>query len=521
MDEHPVGIDGWFRRSVQRYPDLPALEVAGARLSYLELDALVSTVAARILNRSSRPRAMGLCASRSVAAYAGYLAGLRSGIPVVPLQPAAPALRNQTVCTAAGADLLITDGAAEAGELLERTTAAVLDLTGLSDRPEQVCPTAPAHQAVPSDIAYVLFTSGTTGRPKGVPIRHRQLADYVPYNACRYGVEPGDRLSQTFDLTFDPSVFDMAIAWYAGATLVVPTVTEILTPARFVTEHRITHWFSVPSVISLAQRLRGLTPGSMPGLRWSIFAGEQLRLDQARAWARAAPGSRVSNAYGPTELTITCVAYDLPEDLARWPSTSNGTVPIGRPYPHLEVLFNPASGLDETGAAELCMRGSQRFEGYLDPEDNRDRFVRQAEAAGAQTAAPSDQDWYRTGDLVNWQDGELVHLGRIDDQIKISGHRIEIAEVEHALRQHPAVDEVIVLAVGVGAAPPALHAFYTGIEVPEPELIRHAQQLLPIYMVPARLRHVVALPVNSNGKLDRSALRRLVDQSQPAVLSSW
>ena len=525
----PVGIDGWFRRSVQRYPNLPALEVGGARLSYRELDALVSTVAARLLSGSSRPRAVGLCASRSIAAYAGYLAAMRAGIPVVPLQPAAPALRNHTVCVAAGIDVLITDGAAEADDLLKLTSAtvlelssaAVLDVPGLPGRPEPVSAVVPNHQPRPDEIAYLLFTSGTTGRPKGVPIRHRQLAEYVPYNARRYQVEPGDRLSQTFDLTFDPSVFDMAVAWYAGATLVVPTATEILTPASFVAEQRISHWFSVPSVISLARRLRGLGPGSMPELRWSIFAGEQLSLDQARAWATAAPASRISNAYGPTELTVTCVAYDLPAEPTRWPSTSNGTVPIGRPYPHLEVLLNPVPDLAEPGTGELCVRGSQRFEGYLDPEDNRDRFIRQPAAAAVETAAPADGDWYRTGDLVSWQDGELVHLGRIDDQVKISGHRIELAEVETALRQHPAMDEVVVLATGAGSAVgPMLLAFFTGIPVPEQELLRHAQQLLPVYMVPAQLCHVTALPLNPNGKVDRGALHRMVEGADPAVLGS-
>src|SRR5262249_18187281 len=149
-----------------------------------------------------------------------------------------------------------------------------------------------------------------------------------------------------------------------------------------------------------------------------------LTLDQARAWAAAAPASAVENLYGPTELTITCTAYRLPGDVERWPRTPNGTVPIGRPLPHPQAMV--------TAGGQLGVRGPQRFDGYLEPNDDEGRFV---------------DDWYRTGDRVAWHDGELVHLGRTDEQVKIGGHRIEPGEVECALREHPAVDEAAVLAI--------------------------------------------------------------------------
>lgn len=124
-------------------------------------------------------------------------------------------------------------------------------------------------------------------------------------------MEPGSRVSQTFDLTFDLSVFDMFTAWGGGATLVVPSREDLLAPVRFVAEKRLTHWFSVPSMVSYAQRLRSLRPGSMPTLRWSLFCGEPLTTHQATAWQRAAPGGVVENLYGPTELTISCAEYRL------------------------------------------------------------------------------------------------------------------------------------------------------------------------------------------------------------------
>ncbi|MDQ1741152.1 MAG: hypothetical protein QOE53_2804 [Pseudonocardiales bacterium] len=516
-----VGLYSWFRRSTASHPELIALEVGGARLSYAALDRLAMRLATQIVQAAgAKPRMLGLCASRTVAAYAGYLAASRAGIAVVPLNPAAPAARNAAICQAAGVEVILVDdsGASDAAALLAGASSAVVRLAGArwweDDRPAAVEPVDPP-EPMPDQLAYLLFTSGSTGRPKGVPIQHRQLRDYVPYCAQRYAVGVGSRLSQTFDLTFDPSVFDMSVAWYGGATLVVPQPEELLTPARFVQDNQLTHWFSVPSVISLAARLRGLGPGSMPELRWCLFAGEQLSLDQARSWAAAAPNSVLENLYGPTELTITCLGYRLPADVERWPQTSNGTVPIGRPYPHLEAMVlaenGPVEGREPPREGELCVRGSQRFQGYLDSEDNRHRFVRaEGHRPAAATDPPAEQDWYRTGDLVSWQDGELVHLGRADDQVKISGHRIELGEIESVLRQHPAVHEVVVVATGSGSTGPVLHALYTGDPVGWRDLVSHAQQRLPLYMAPAQGHHLSEFPLNANGKIDRARLRQLV-----------
>jgi amino acid adenylation domain-containing protein len=503
-----LGPYGWFRQTALRHPGLTALEVAGARLSYGTLDELATGLCAGIIRAAGRPpSAVGLCCTRSVAAYAGYLAAARAGAAVVPLSPVAPVSRNGMVCQAAGTEVIITDdsGSEQAAELMAGTGAATLRLTGPDWWGGRLGGGSPPRtRPAPGDLAYVLFTSGSTGRPKGVPIRHRQLADYVAFCARRYRVGPGSRLSQTFDLTFDPSVFDMLVTWFSGATLVVPQQEELLTPARFVARNEITHWFSVPSVISLARQLRGLRPGSMPSLRWSLFAGEQLTLDQASAWAAAAPASTVENLYGPTELTVTCTYYRLPGQQDQWPATSNGTVPIGRPNPHLEALLLGEGSRE----GELCVRGSQRFDGYLDPADNENRFLQPDQSGPGRNGGPGPRDWYRTGDRVRWEDGELIHLGRADDQVKISGHRVEPGEIESVLRDHPGVRDVVVIATCGDSAGTVLHALYTGDPAPEEDLTSHVRRRLPEYMVPARIRHLPELPLNANGKIDRSRLRR-------------
>ncbi|NUT98156.1 MAG: AMP-binding protein, partial [Saccharothrix sp.] len=293
--------------TARRHPDRTALEVGGDVLSYRDLLDLADRTAARLAENGT-PRAVGLLAARSLPAYAGYLGALRLGATVVPLNPAFPVARNRYMCAQAGVDVLVVD---DRGADTADAVAAGIPTATLKDLP-------PPHRGPipdnPDDVAYVLFTSGSTGTPKGVPIRHRNLATYLPFCAERYEIGPGARLSQAADLTFDISVFDLFASWTSGATVVVPQADELLVPVRFVAGRGITHWFSVPSVISIARRLRGLRPDVMPGLRWSIFGGERLTHEQARAWATAAPNSAIVNVYGPTETTITVTDYRLPAD---------------------------------------------------------------------------------------------------------------------------------------------------------------------------------------------------------------
>nr|WP_193555441.1 amino acid adenylation domain-containing protein [Streptomyces sp. ST1020] len=494
----PHDLYGRFAEAADKHPDETALEVAGTELTYRQLRCAAEELAEKI----GQVKRVGLLASRTLPAYVGWLAVLRAGAAVVPLNPEHPDARVAEIGRAAGLDLILADAAEEGigdvGVPVVTVSAEEAAAWAATDVPAR--PYAPAD---PDSAAYLIFTSGSTGRPKGVPVAHRNICAYLDDLAGRYGIGPGSRLSQCFELTFDGSVHDLFVTWAAGGTLVVPRRAQLMSPVRTVNTLRLTHWFSVPSLISFASRLGTLTPGAMPTLRWSVFGGEPLPLQAAREWREAAPGSRVDVLYGPTEATISCTGHLLPDDPAHWPDTPNGTAPIGTPHPSVEAVL-----LDEDGnpgeSGELCVRGALRFGGYLDPAENTGRFLDEdlRPAAGP----PADGHWYRTGDRVARRDGVLVHLGRTDHQVKIRGHRVELGAIEAALRRQTDVRDAAVVAATAADGEPELLAAVSGTDRTPGALYEAIGGELPPYMMPRRIAVLDELPLNANGKIDRRAL---------------
>lgn len=494
----------WFAESAAEHEDRTALEVGGEAISYGRLRRMAEHLAARLhTEHDVLPRRIALVVDRSVYAYVGYLAVQRLGRSVVPLNPAFPTSRTRQVLAAAGADLVLVGPGATSGPV-EGVAWTPVDPAAL-DAPAPA--SAPDLRDDPESEAYLLFTSGSTGAPKGVPIRHTHVSAFLRTVLERYGTGPGDRCSQFFDLSFDPSVYDLFATWAAGATLVVPSRNDLLRPVRFVAENALTHWCSVPSAISTSQAGGRLEPGSMPSLRLSLFCGEPLTRQQALAWGRAAPGSTLVNSYGPTETTIVCSDVVLPADPARWPVTGDDVLPLGEPFPGVEYAVLDGSG-HEVEEGELCVRGSQRFAGYLDPEENRGRF----HPAPAATEPPdvTGDHWYRTGDRVTTRHGVLAFLGRTDQQVKVNGYRVELGEVEATLRALDGVTDVVVVAVAADVGPPGLYAVCRAPGRDPAGLRAELARDLPGYMVPRRVLTVDRLPSNANGKVDRRAAADLV-----------
>jgi amino acid adenylation domain-containing protein len=360
----------------------------------------------------------------------------------------------------------------------------------------------------PDAIAYLLFTSGSTGEPKGVPISHANVRAYIRHICDRFQVNEHDRFSQMFDLTFDLSVHDMFVCWERGACLYSVPETSLMAPAKFVKDHCLTMWFSVPSAIGLMAKMGMLKPRVFPSLRVSLFCGEPLPSVYASAWQEAAPNSVIENLYGPTETTIAITSY-------RWdPESSpsacvNGIVPIGWVFDGQQACVidherNPVP-IGERG--ELCLSGSQVTRGYWEnPRKTAEQLVR--------LRSFGERVWYRTGDLVRQdQSGCFYYLGRIDHQVKIRGYRVELQEVEFVLRKASGSGQVAAVAwpVREGIAE-GIVAFIGGrLQCDANAIVRYCREALPDYMVPRQIHVLDALPLNENGKLDRFKLIKMLE----------
>lgn len=528
MDPAPEcarGLHHGFLQSVARHPGAPALIIGNRSWSYAELDDIARRWASRLLDSTAgRPRRVGIFAQRSETAYAGVLAALYAGAAFVPLNRRFPLERTRYMLESAALDALFVD----AGSLPQ--LPALFD--GLQRPPVVFAPETEADlgagfgrtdlaQAPPSrvlpevrddDIAYLLFTSGSTGSPKGVPISHGNVQAFVRGNSGRYRLRSSDRLSQTFDQTFDLSVFDLFMAWQAGAAVCVLQAIELLSPFKYLERNGVTVWFSVPSVASHLIRNGLLRPGSLSGLRWSLFCGEALQQSVAETWQAAAPNSIVENLYGPTELTIACAAYRW--DSAKSPAHCHrGVVPIGRVYEGLHDLVVDADlapvAAGEVG--ELCVAGAQTFCGYWNaPELDHGRFVVRADGDGV------SRRYYRSGDLVRLDpQGHYVFLGRTDQQVKVGGYRVELGEVEAALRAVGCSDAVA-MAHPDEHGSNVLCAVVTG-QGSRAEILAALRQRLPAYLVPAVLHFIDAMPLNGNGKIDRNALQALLVRGELSI----
>lgn len=504
---------GYFHAiAMQRRQDT-AIELDDREISYGELLHLVHEAAGRLAETcAGKPARVGLLASRSLAAYAGYLAVLRLGAAVVPMNAHANAGRNVAIGREAGLDAVIVD--ASASHLRARFSAElgvrILDLTGLQDYASPAGSPARYHDGTavrPDDIAYIAFTSGSTGRPKGVPVSHGNVLSFVTHAARRYGFSQSSRIGQVFDFSFDSAVIELWCTWATGGTVCVIPPEDVLFPDSFVKKFRLTHLIALPSMMGFALREGLLAPGSFPLLRHILMGGEPVTQAHAAAMALAAPYAALYNCYGPTELTVLCASYAIGADSASWPPTANGTVPIGAIYPHLEYrVVDDAFQISDDG--ELCVRGPQRFAGYLDSAHNDGRFLRTdgAVLTPCDGSSPVAGDyWYRTGDRVREEGGLLVHMGRIDTQVKIGGLRVELGEIESVVRSHREVMEAIAVVTADDEAGSTVHLFYTGVPVPAGELSGIVSDLPP-HMRPAQYHYCAQIPLTLNGKADRNRL---------------
>lgn len=510
-----------FARAAAQTPEAPALWVQGVTYTYAELQRTVEGLRTALRACELQPHApVAIFAARSLTAYAGVLACAAEGFTWVPLNPAFPDARNLRMWQLSGAATVILGAEAQAHwqvlasqqpaqQVVALCNTVADELVSVMAMPQDI--SAPL-ETWPTDYpAYLLFTSGTTGVPKGIPVGASCLASYLNNFAQLYPLPTGLRFSQMFDLTFDLSVHDMFVCWFNGGCLVVPAEADLMMPLQFVRRHQVQVWFSVPSMASIAKQSGLLRAGILPSLEYAFFCGEALPVNSALAWMAAAPNALVANLYGPTEATIAITAYTLAQENADWQTLS--VVPIGTPYPgqFAKVVTDAGEEAAVGTTGELWLAGSQLTQGYLaDPDKTAAVFVQ------GRFADCAEQRWYRTGDcaVLHPQFG-LLYVGRLDRQVKINGFRVELQDVEHSLRQVAQTELVAVLPF-----PKSAEGLYTGVAgivvapaKPPAQILAELTAQLPGYMQPSQIRVIDAMPVNANGKVDYGVLKQWLEST--------
>lgn len=477
-----------FERSIEAHGNRTALQQGGTAMTYRELDELSARWAAGIRRRlaGATTRTVVVAMPRCPAFFVAQLAIMRANATFVPVDVSLPRDRITTIIERSLAAFVLVLKVDE-GVLHHRA----LDVDLLAEEPGEPAPIPDTEASAP---AYLIFTSGTTGRPKGVLVGHAALANLASAQARIFDIEPDDRVLQYSALGFDAQVSEWSTAWIRGAALVLPSAPEQRTdvPAliRCLHESRISHVTLPPAVLSRID-----DPDQLP-VRVLIAAGEACSQELADRFARA---RRFINAYGPTEAAVCATTQ---------PHTPGTPISLGLPIDNVVAFVADANHqpLPIGAEGELCIGGAGLAIGYIgDEEQTRIRFPVLAATGAAER-------YYLTGDRVRRDaEGRFVFVGRMDDEVKIRGNRIAPEEIAHHLATHACIAEACCI------FDPKRQILSAAVVLRTPldpgDIRRYLAERLPSYMVPGRIVVLDALPITTNGKVDKSALATLVESS--------
>jgi amino acid adenylation domain-containing protein len=507
--------------TAQRYPNTEALSFGGVSLTYGECAARVEALAAGLAELLPSGSRVAINATKSSDTILMMVACLRAGLTYVPIDPASPISRRQFIVRDSAARALVVDARtsrdweAETGEALglqiligptamPHLAPEHVTVDHLASLRSSVYDTRP--QTDPDALAYMLYTSGSTGNPKGVQITHRNAMAFIEWGAAYFDLCPGDRVAVHAPLHFDLPVFDLYVSFACGATVCPIDEKTVLFPEallRFLQQQRISVLYAVPSALTALVNRSTLAVGMLPYLRLLLYAGEEFQPTPLAALMSKLTHARFFNLYGPIETNVVTAFEVLPHHL------QYQRIPIGHPIFNTRIFLLDATGqvIEEAGReGEIVVSGPSVSPGYLNQSERTASTRRQVSCRG--------QQWpcYCTGDFARWDEQGVLHfLGRRDALIKTRGFRVDLGDVESTLMRHPDVAEVGVVAQAHPDYTNLLYGFVVpkaGATIDASSMLTWCRAHLPSYMVPCQISVRESLPKTSTGKIAR---RELVD----------
>jgi amino acid adenylation domain-containing protein len=540
-------LQNWVTRQAESRPDARCVVFGNESVTYAELEEQSNRLA-HLLREGGCRKGDRVCIlmPKSPAAILSMIGALKAGCMHVPIDSSTPAARvarilescqNRWILAAGPVapllDELLADerfrGRISVGWLDPQPSAGKHFEAGFSRNDLDRAPASAMEQECETtDAAHILFTSGSTGMPKGVVITHSNVSSFVTWALGHFGIDHTDRFSGHTPFHFDLSTFDIFGTFAAGAELhLVPPAVALLPPklVEFIRNAQLTQWFSVPSVLNYIAKFNTLRQNDFPSLRRVLWCGEVLPTPALVYWMKHLPHVRFTNLYGPTEATIASSYYDVPG----CPQDPRESIPIGRACGGEELLV-----LDEDldpvlpgHMGNLYIGGAGLSPGYWqDPEKTSSAFLPDPRYPAGTGISNKNPRLYRTGDLA-WEDeaGCVYFVGRTDTQIKSRGYRIELGEIETALNSFDALQECAIVAIQAesfgGWMICCAYVPRGRDEIAQASLRKHLEKLVPAYMLPVRWMQCAALPKNANGKVDRPRLKEcfLAAEREPASLT--
>ncbi len=526
-------VQHYVDNSQRIHPNNLAVSSSGRGMTYRGLFEASNRIANTLIRIGVRRQdRIVLCLGRSPMNIVGIVAAVKTDGIYVPIEPRAPAERFLKIIADCNPSAMISDGPtaarlAEQGLIPDDMRLVIVGNGWEAARRTGCCTVTqqeidsqssdpPNYRNVDTDIAYILYTSGSTGSPKGVMVSHLNITNYINWAVETFDISSTDVVLGTAPFHFDMSTFDIYCPLKAGAALAVATEELLLFPnrlVRFIEEKGVTLWKGISSLLMYMARTGCLKPGAMPTLKRVIFSGEVLSTKYLIQWMQCYPEKMFYNGYGPTEATGMSMFHAVPNV----PSDPGAIIPLGRACGNTEVLLlDEKSAPVQTGEiGELCIRGSGVSRGYWnDPKKTSLAFVPNP-AAGLNSDV-----LYRTGDLARQrEDGIYEFVGRRDSQIKWMGYRIELGEIENAVRSLDRVrDAAVLFHNGHQIGDQGMVAF---VEVEgslgSDKIIAELRRRLPEYMMPRHVIPLADLPRTDRGKIDRVKLRESLERSNSPV----